>query len=137
MGAREKLLADLIRHERSESVQPIHDKLIEYGLKWKGPSNSQTLLYLFRLDGKEVGVAAMRRGIFSFPAAFWGARASALRGALGHVASFQQVSTKSAISSSQYSAGQIQITESTLKSIEEVIDEVIVPEARKAGAKLA
>ncbi|WP_291997108.1 hypothetical protein [Candidatus Accumulibacter sp. ACC012] len=137
MGAKEDLLADLIRHDRTGSVQRIHDKFIEHGLKWKGPSNSQTLLYLFRLDGREMGVAAMRRGILSFPTTFWSARTPALRRALNRVASYQQVTTEPAISSSQYSAGQIQVSESTLEAIEEIIEEIVIPEARQAGAKLA
>jgi hypothetical protein len=137
MGAKEELLADLSRHDKSGCVQGIHNKLIAHGLKWKGPSNSQTLLYLFRLEGKEIGVAAMRRGIFSFPATFWRPRANALKKALDHVSSYQQVATEPAISSSQYSAGQIHISASTAEAIENVIDEIIVPEARKAGAELA
>tara|TARA_B110000438_G_scaffold296803_1_gene342062 strand:+ start:305 stop:718 length:414 start_codon:yes stop_codon:yes gene_type:complete len=137
MGAKEELLADISRHDKSGSVQEIHNKLIAHGLKWKGPSNSQTLLYLFRLEGKEIGVAAMRRGIFSFPATFWRPRTIALKKALDLVASYQKVATEPAISSSQYSAGQIRISESTAKAIENVIEEIIVPEARKAGAELA
>lgn len=137
MGAKEELLADISRHDKSGSVQDIHNKLVAHGLKWKGPSNSQTLLYLFRLDGKEIGVAAMRRGIFSFPASFWRARSTALKRALDHVASYQQIATEPAISSSQYSAGQIRISESTAKAIESVIEEIIIPEAQKAGAELA
>lgn len=117
MGAKEDLLADLVRRDASGSVEPIHRKLVGHGFKWKGPKNSQTLLYLFRLDGKEVGIAAMRRGIFSFPAPFWGPRAPALRLALGKVPSYQQVSTEPAISSSQYSAGQIQVGTATLSSL--------------------
>lgn len=136
MGAKEELLADISRHDKSGSVQDIHNKLVAHGLKWKGPSNSQTLLYLFRLDGKEIGVAAMRRGIFSFPVSFWSARAAALKKALDRVASYQQVATEPAISSSQYSAGQICISVSTAKAIESVIEKIIIPEAQKAGAEL-
>ncbi|MEZ8186600.1 hypothetical protein ACED29_12365 [Shewanella sp. 5S214] len=110
MGAKEDLLANIIRHDKSGAVQSIHDKLIEAGLKWKGPSNSETLLYLFRLDGKEVGVAAMRRGIFSFPKSFWGPRGSALHKALSNVPTYTRINVEPAISSSQlYLRASIQL----------------------------
>lgn len=137
MGAKEELLADITRHDSGESVQEIHARLVAAGLKWKGPRNSETLLYFFRLEEKEVGVAAMRRGIFSFPAPFWRSRATALRRALDMVPSYHLVGTEPAISSSQYSAGQVQVSAGTLEAIIGMIDSVILPEARKAGAALA
>lgn len=136
MGAKEDLLADIMRHDSSGSVERIHNLLVQHGLKWKGPKNSETLLYYFRLNGTEVGVAAMRRGIFSFPATFWKPRATVLRSALNMVPSYQQVGTEPAISSSQYSAGQIQVSAATTDAIESIIESVIVPEASSAGASL-
>jgi hypothetical protein len=137
MGAKEDLVADIVRHDPSGSTERIHNLLVQYGLNWKGPRNSQTLLYYFRLNGKEIGVAAMRRRIFSFPATFWKPRSAALRGALNLVPTYQQVGTEPAISSSQYSAGQIQVSAATVDAIQSMIESVIVPEANKVGGTLA
>ena len=136
MGAKENLLADLVRRDSSGGIERIHCCLIGHGLKWKGPSNSQTLLYYFRSHGKEAGVAAMRQSIFSFPAAFWMARYAALRRALEGVSSYNKVPAEPAISSSQYSAGQIRIGTATIGQIEDIIRSIIIPEARNAGAQL-
>jgi hypothetical protein len=137
MGAKENLLSSLVRKDASGGIQRIHDQLVGHELKWKGPSNSQTLLYYFRQDGREVGVAAMRQGIFSFPAPFWRTRARLLREALDHVPSYSLIPTEPAISSSQYSAGQIMINHSTIDSIESIIEEIIIPESRRSGAIIA
>ena len=136
MGAKENLLADLVRRDSSGGIEQIHSRLISHGLKWKGPSNSQTLLYYFRSEGSEIGVAAMRQSIFSFPAAFWMARYVALSRVLKNVSSYNKVPTEPAISSSQYSAGQIHIGRGTIGQIEDIIESIIIPEARNAGAKL-
>jgi hypothetical protein len=136
MGAKEDLLADIIRHDQSGSVERIHNLLVQHGLNWKGPRNSQTLLYYFRLNGKEIGVAAMRRGIFSFPATFWKPRSQALRSALELVPTYQQVGTEPAISSSQYSAGQVRVSAATVDAIQSMVESVIVPEANSAGGTL-
>jgi hypothetical protein len=136
MGAKEELLAALSR--RDPRIKNIHDALVSAGLKFKGPSNSQTLLYFFRDSGKEVGVAAMRGSpsVFSFPAAFWHPRQAPLQEALAAVASFDRKAPQSFISSSQYSAGQIYIKESTLPAILRVIHEIVLPVAQNAGASL-
>ncbi|WP_028763035.1 hypothetical protein [Shewanella colwelliana] len=136
MGAKEELLSSLVAKDTSGGIQLIHDKLVRHELKWKGPSNSQTLLYFFRKNGKEIGVAAMRQGIFSFPAPFWRTRDTFLREALNRVASYSLIGTEPAISSSQYSAGQIRINQSTIDSIESIIEEIILPESRAAGATI-
>lgn len=136
MGAKEELLSKLTSHDKSGAVQRAHEKLIAHELKWKGPSNSETPLYLFKLDGKEIGVAAIRHGIFSFPATFWRPRASLLNQGLSRAASYMQVDTQPAISSSQYSAGQIRLTDATVGIIEEIIETIIIPEAKRARAKI-
>jgi hypothetical protein len=137
MGAKEDLLMDLIRKDPSGGVEQIHARLVNYGLKWKGPSNSQTLLYYFRHEGKEIGVAAMRQSIFSFPAAFWRIRPGVLRRAVERVPSYHLVNPEPAISTSQYSAGQIRISQATTGLIEDIIESIIIPESRNAGAQLA
>nr|WP_156886287.1 hypothetical protein [Pseudomonas alcaliphila] len=136
MGAKEELLSELTSRDESGAVRRAHKKLIAHKLKWKGPSNSETLLYLFKLDGKEIGVAAIRHGIFSFPATFWQPRASLLNQSLDRTASHMQVDTQPAVSSSQYSAGQIRLTEATIDIIEDIIETIIIPEAKRAGAKI-
>jgi hypothetical protein len=136
MGAKEELLSKLTIRDKSGATQRAHEMLIAHELKWKGPSNSETLLYFFKLDGKEIGVAAIRHGIFSFPATFWRPRASSLHQGLGKVASYMQVDTQPAISSSQYSAGQVRLGEATIDTIEDIIRSIIIPEAKRAGAKI-
>lgn len=137
MGAKEDLLADLIRKDPSGGVELIHTHLVNQGLKWKGSSNSQTLLYYFRHEGKEIGVSAIRQSIFSFPTAFWGIRSVVLRRALERVPSYHLVKTEPKISSSQYSAGQIRISQETIDTIKVIIESIIIPEARNSGAKLS
>ncbi len=136
MGAKDDLLASFIRSDSSGSIRRIHDLLIASGLKFRGSSNSETLLYYFLKDGEQTGVAALRKGIFSFPAPFWGSRASLLRAAMSHVESFHHVATSGFVSSSQYSAGQILINAATTPAIETIITTTIIPEAQRAGAKL-
>ena len=136
MGAKEDLLADLVRRDPSGTVERIHSLLISHGLKWKGSSNSQTLLYYFRREGKEEGVAAMRQSIFSFPATFWKRRPEILHRALQEVSSYNLVATEPRVSSSQYSAGQIRIGQTTSGPIENIIETIIIPEARNSGAIL-
>jgi len=136
MSAKEDLLLELVRRDTSGGIQRIHDLLLGHELKWKGPSNSQTLLYFFRQNGKEVGIAAMRSGIFSFPAPFWRTRAAVLREALNRVPSYCLVGTEPAVSSSQYSTGQIRINQSTIAQIEVIVEEIVVPESRRAGASI-
>jgi hypothetical protein len=108
------------------------------GLKFKGPANSQTLLYYFRSAGKEIGVAAIRGepSVFSFPTTFWQHRQTPLRKALLLVPSYEQRETQSPISSSQYSAGQIYIKASTLPNILKIIHEIVMPLSQSAGASL-
>jgi hypothetical protein len=137
MGAKEELLASFTR--RDTRIQIVHDALVAINLKFKGPSNSQTLLYYFRVDGEEFGVAAMRcnpSAVFSFPAAFWHHRPTVLSQALSRVSSFNQKEVQPAISSSQYSAGQIYINGSTLPVILQIIHEIVVPAAQSSGADL-
>lgn len=131
MGAKEVLLQDLIRSDNSDGVRRIHTALITAGLKYKGPSNSQTLLYYFRSGGREVGVAAMRGSpaLLSFPVAFW-------RGRNGLSSAFSRASTyyihpTSAVSSSQYSAGQFLISNSSIETLLSIVEEIIIPEASR------
>lgn len=136
MGTKEDLLAELVRKDPSGSTENIHARLIGHGLKWKGPANSKTLLYYFRSDGREIGVAAMRVSMFSFPAAFWQSRGTLLARAREMVPEDCWVRPEPAISSSQYSAGQIRIRHTTCGSIEEIIESIVIPEARCSGAQL-
>jgi len=134
MGAKEILLGDLSRQDNSGGIQRIHDALVGAGLKYKGPSNSQTLLYYFKAERREIGVAAIRGSpaVLSFPATFWRGRSN-LSTALNRAASYQ-VPTEGFISSSQYSAGQLRISTVSIETLLAVVNEIIVPEARSAGA---
>lgn len=134
MGAKEDLLQDLSRRDTSGGIQRIHTVLIAAGLKYKGSRNSQTLLYYFRSNGHEVGVAAMRGfpPLLSFPATFWRGR-DGLNAALSRASSYY-IQPEGFVSSSQYSAGQFQITPVSIDTLLSVVREIIIPEARAAGA---
>lgn len=134
MGAKEDLLNEILLFDKSGGVQRIHTALIEAGLKFKGPSNSQTLLYYFRSGGREIGVAAMRGSpaLLSFPAAFWQGRGE-LRNALRQASSFY-IEPEGFVSSSQYSAGQLRITPASIDTLLSIVREIIIPEAHAAGA---
>lgn len=134
MGAKEELLQDLSRRDTSGGIQRIHTTLTESGLKFKGPSNSRTLLYYFRRDGREIGVAAMRGSpsVLSFPAAFWYGRSS-LNAALSRASAYY-VEPDGFVSSSQYSGGQLRITTASIETLLSIVNEFIIPEARAAGA---
>ena len=137
MGAKENLLESIVRKDSSGGVIEIHEKLISLGLKWKGPSNSETLFYFFRSNSKEIGVAAIRQSIFSFPKTFWNPRGALLSRALNTIPSYQKSQVESGISSSQNSSGQIRINRSTTPNILALIDTLIVNESNKAGANIA
>ena len=136
MGAKEDQLASLVRADATGGVQRIHQLLVGSGLKYKGSKESDTLLYLFRKDGKEIGVAALRKGIFSFPAAFWRSRANKLSEAIAYVGEPYKVATAGFVSSSQYSAGQLRINAASTVRIEVIIRSIVLPEAERAGAVL-
>jgi len=134
MGAKEILLKDLCDSDHSGGTELIHNTLIVAGLKYKGPSNSQTLFYYFRKDGNEIGVAAMRGSpaLLSFPSAFWRGRVN-LKNAIDRASSYY-IDPEGLISTSQYSAGQIRITSSSLETLLSIINDIIIPEAKMAGA---
>lgn len=134
MGAKEQLLQDLSRLDPSGGIQRIHTALISAGLEFKGPSNSQTLLYYVRSGGSEIGVAAMRSSpsLLSFPATFWRGR-SGLGAALSRGSSYN-MEPEGFVSSSQYSAGQLRITAASIETLLSIVDEIIIPEARATGA---
>lgn len=133
MGAKEDLLRDLSRGDASGGIQRIHGALIAAGLKYKGPRNSQTLLYYFRSDGHEVGVAAMRGSpaLLSFPSAFWRGRAG-LSAALNRASSYH-IQPEGFVSSSQYSAGQFRITQASVDTLLSIAQEIIIPEFHAIG----
>ncbi len=137
MGAKEDLLQDLSRGDTSGGIQRLHAMLIVAGLKYKGPRNSQTLLYYFRRDGREVGVAAMRSSqllsLLSFPIAFWGQRLGRLSSAHSRASSFY-VQPEGPVSSSQYSVAQFKITSASIDTLLSIAQEIIIPEALTAGA---
>lgn len=134
MGAKEDLLRELFREDDSGGIQRIHAVLIASGLKYKGPRNSQTLLYYFRNGGHEVGVAAMRGSpeLLSFPAAFWRGRIG-LNAVLSRASSYY-IQPQGLVSSSQYSAGQLRISSTSIDALLTIAQEIIIPEARAAGA---
>lgn len=134
MGAKDDLFQNLSRLDASGGIQRIHSALTDAGLKFKAPSNSQTLLYYFRSGGREIGVAAMRGSpsLLSFPAAFWRGRSS-LGIALSRAASFY-MEPEGFVSSSQYSAGQLRITPASIETLLSIVNEIIIPEAHAADA---
>lgn len=135
MGAKEILLKDLCDSDHSGGTELIHNALIAAGLKYKGSSNSQTLLYYFRRDGNEIGIAAMRGSpaLLSLPTSFWRGRAN-LRDAIDKASPYY-IEPEGFVSTSQYSAGQLRITTSSLETLLSIINDVIIPEARTVGHK--
>lgn len=133
MGAKENLLADFICGDSSGGIERIHNSLIAAGLKYKGPANSKTLLYYFRRNGHEVGVVAMRDSppLLSFPSAFWSGRPN-LRVALNRGAS-HFIEPEGLVSQSQYSAGQLRITTTSIETLLLIAREIIIPEACAAS----
>jgi hypothetical protein len=133
MGAKEDLLEELSRHDISGGTARIHDALIGAGLRYKGPSNSKTLLYYFRREKQEIGVAAMRGSppVLSFPAPFWQGRSN-LNVALNRGAAYR-VPTEGFISPSQYSAGQMRISSASIDTLLSIVSEIIIPETISAG----
>nr|WP_312371741.1 hypothetical protein [Delftia acidovorans] len=135
MNAKEKLLHKLSSLDSSGGIHRIHTALADAGFKYKGPANSQTLLYYFRSGGQEMGIAAIRGSpaVLSFPASFWRGRSSL--GAALSKASYFYIEPEDCVSSSQYSAGQLRITTSSIEILLSIINEIIVPEAQEAGAQ--
>lgn len=133
MGSKEDLLAEFSRGDISGGIQQIHNSLISGGLKFKGPRNSQTLLYYFRRNGREMGVAAMRDSppLLSFPAAFWRGRVN-LNVALNRASSYY-MEPEGFMSQSQYSAGQLRITAESIEVLLTIVNEIIIPEMRAAN----
>lgn len=136
MSAKDDLLSDLIRSDMTGGVERINQRLIVLGFKCRGAKNSQTLLYVFRSGGKDIGIAALRDGIFSFPVGFWGSRRAVLQITLNGFKSRHQIALQSGISSSQYSAGQIAIKSDSIEPILQVISTMILSEAKQAGASV-
>jgi hypothetical protein len=136
MTAKERLLASLVRRDSSGAVQRLHAFLVATGFKWK--DRNETMMYFSRDDsGNELGLVAMRPGLISFPRNFWERRPQALAAAVNALPANQRIRPDDGwFHSSQYSAGQLALDSSTEEGILRVIREVVVPEARKAGAKL-
>jgi hypothetical protein len=136
MTAKQELLDDMLHRDKSGATLRIHDTLLEHGFKWK--DRAQTMMYFARRNqGGELGLIAMRPGLVSFPRNFWASRATALNRAMR---SFN-VSSHIALDdgwfhSSQYSVGQVALAGHTEMAIIEVIRNIVVPEARAAGAHL-
>lgn len=130
MGIKEELLLEITGRDSSGCAQRIHDALTHGGLKYRGSANSQTLLYFVKSANGDIGMAALRDTplVLSFPATFWRGRRT-LRMAL-ETASVYEVPTEGFISSSQYSAGQLRITPSSIDTLLSVVKEIIIPEAR-------
>ncbi len=127
MGAKEELLEDLKRQDTTRTLGLVHDKLVALGLKWRKSSN--TLMYDSKENGESIGIAALRYNVFSFPKNYWNLHTNTqtLKAALAKVPSYRIVRLEPGISSSQQSAGQIQLHKETVEAIMQIIDETLVP----------
>lgn len=137
MSAKEDLLKSLSDNDKSGGVDKIHKTLVDSGLKFKGPRNSNTLLYYYRHGNSEIGVAAMRDSpttLLSLPKNFW-ENNKKLEVAIKKAHTYH-ISPTGPISSSQYSSAQFQITATSINTLISIINEIIIPEALAAGAKL-
>jgi hypothetical protein len=136
MTAKQRLLAFLVGRDASGTAQRLHDTLVSMGFKWK--DRSGTMMYFARgRDGAELGLLAMRPGLVSFPRNFWGLRPQALAAAMNSLPANQHIRLEDGpFTSSQYSAGQLALDNRTEVDIVRAIREFVIPEARRAGARL-
>ena len=136
MTAKQRLLASLVGRDASGAVQRLHDALVAMGFKWK--DRNQTMMYFSRNErGEELGLLAMRPGLVSFPRNFWERRRTALAAAMNSLPANQRVQVDDGwFNASQYSAGQLALDGRTEADILRAVLEIVVPEARQAGAKL-
>ena len=136
MTAKQRLLASLVGRDASGAAQRLHDALVAMGFKWK--DRNQTMMYFTKdARGEELGLLAMRAGLVSFPRNFWGRRRTALAAAMNSLPATRQVQVDNAcFSASQYSAGQLALDGGTEAAVLRAIREIVVPEARLAGARL-
>ncbi len=136
MTAKERLLASLLHADRSGATLRIHEALLAMGFKWK--ERGQTMMYFSKgALAEELGLIAIREGVLSFPRNFWQQRPKVLAEAMNCVSSILRIPLDEKwFSSSQYSAGQLALDSRTEQAILKCLSNVVVPEARKAGAKL-
>ncbi|HSW14970.1 MAG TPA: hypothetical protein VLI06_19140 [Solimonas sp.] len=133
MGAKDELLLSLIRTDASGRTQLVHDALLGIPLKFKGSSNSATLLYYFGSTSSQGGIAALRGSpaLFSFPKTFWSPRRDALNAALAQFPRHLLLPTEGPVSSSQHSIGQVQITAESIEPLLALITSLIASLARQ------
>ena len=97
-------------------------RLLEtHGLSPLGKSNTETLLFQYR-DSEKVmhDVLAFRLGpppVVSFPKSYWLGRSNKLSEHLSNFEFSERPTTFGAVSDSQYSAGQIQISRNTYERV--------------------
>jgi hypothetical protein len=139
MGTKETLLAELSVADRSGHLQQVHQHLIDQGLKYKAPSNSQTLLYYVRdSEGKEIGIAALRvRGgtfVFSFPKTYWQRRAMTVTTALAQISVADILEIDPSDPSSKESMRQLRVSSANLECLLRIIGSTINEHAAHAAS---
>jgi hypothetical protein len=130
MGHKETLLAELSEADRSSCLPQLHSRLIEQGLKFKAPSNSQTLLYYVKnTEGKDIGLSALRvRGgvaVFSFPKNYWKRRASAVTAALSQINDLDILEIEPSDPSSKESTRQVRVSAATFEHLVRAVEGLI------------
>ena len=128
MTETEKMVEKFVRGLGGRRYQEIFRILEENGLRPLGKSNTETLLFQFRSQSGEIhDVFAFRMGpppVISFPKSYWLSHAHGLSEYLAKFSFTEKPATTGAVSDSQYSAGQIEITRSTQERIAEVCSRV-------------
>ncbi|WP_338590383.1 hypothetical protein VXM60_19370 [Shewanella khirikhana] len=124
MTETEKIVAKFVNGFGGQRYQAIFDILQANNLRPLGKSNTETLLFQFRgSDSMMHDIFAFRLGppsVISFPKSYWLGRATELNEYLSNFSYSERPATTGPVSSSQNSAGQVEITRSTHERIVEV-----------------
>jgi hypothetical protein len=129
MSQKQEMLEEFCNHpEKGPLISRIHELLISQGLTCD--KSARTLLYKIRINGLATPITAMRidnRVVFSLPRNYWLTRSQELESILNNFASFHKPQLSGAVSSSQQSAGEILINNSTVEGICLAIEQSIAP----------
>lgn len=120
MTATETLVNEFLRSASSANFREVFAVLDSFGLQPLGKSNTDTLLYQYRCDGDVYDIFAFRLGpprVISFPKSYWLPRAAEMSRHLENFSYSERPPTEPGISTSQYSAGQIELQRSTRERV--------------------
>jgi hypothetical protein len=124
----ERMVSKFINSLSGSRYRQIFEILDSHGLRPLGKSNTETLLYQFRDAQRNVAdVLAFRLGppqVISFPKSYWLSRSLELSQYLNDFSYNERPAVAGPVSTSQFSAGQIEITPNTYERIMQVCNNV-------------